>query len=158
MQVRSLKPINLAVLAALATIVASVSTNTEAAPLLNYKSDNTVESALGDAKPGTTGFLNLESNVSETYSGENAEVDSLTFINKTEGTNSLVFIKGGTFSVSKLKTLSFLTDKILSGNPVTNNAGIQLTSTGKVNVDNIAQVNFGSQDKRFEADQGYKCI
>ena len=154
MQVRSLKPINLAVLAALATIVASVSTNTEAAPLLNYKSDNTVESALGDAKPGTTGFLNLESNVSETYSGENAEVDSLTFINKTEGTNSLVFIKGGTFSVSKLKTLSFLTDKILSGNPVTNNAGIQLTSTGKVNVDNIAQVNFGSQDKRFEADQG----
>lgn len=45
MQVRSLKPINLAVLAALATIVASVSTNTEAAPLLNYKSDNTVESA-----------------------------------------------------------------------------------------------------------------
>ena len=154
MLVRSLKPINLAVLAALATIVASVSTNTEAAPLLNYKSDNTVESALGDAKPGTTGFLNLESNVSETYSGENAEVDSLTFINKTEGTNSLVFIKGGTFSVSKLKTLSFLTDKILSGNPVTNNAGIQLTSTGKVNVDNIAQVNFGSQDKRFEADQG----
>lgn len=154
MQVRSLKPINLAVLAALATIVASVSTNTEAAPLLNYKSDNTVESALGDAKPGTTGFLDLESNVSETYSGENAEVDTLTFINKTEGTNSLVFIKGGTFSVSNLKTLSFLTDKILSGNPVTNNAGIQLTSTGKVNVDNIAQVNFGSQDKRFEADQG----
>lgn len=154
MQVRSLKPINLAVLAALATIVTSVSTNTEAAPLLNYKSDNTVESALGDAKPGTTGFLDLESNVSETYSGENAEVDTLTFINKTEGTNSLVFIKGGTFSVSNLKTLSFLTDQILSGKPASNNAGIQLINGGKVNVDNVRQVNFGSLDKRFEADQG----
>lgn len=154
MQVRSLKPINLAVLAALATIVTSVSTNTEAAPLLNYKSDNTVESALGDAKPGTTGFLDLESNVSETYSGENAEVDTLTFINKTEGTNSLVFIKGGTFSISNLKTLSFLTDQILSGKPASNNAGIQLINGGKVNVDNVRQVNFGSLDKRFEADQG----
>lgn len=151
MQVRSLKPINLAVLAALATIVASVSTNTEAAPLLNYKSDNTVESALGDAKPGTTGFLNLGSNVSETYSGENAEVDSLTFINKSENTNSLVYVSGGSFSVSKLKTLSFLTDKILSGQAA---AGIQLNESGKVNVDNVGLVNFGSQDKRFEGDQG----
>lgn len=108
MQVRSLKPINLAVLAALATIVASVSTNTEAAPLLNYKSDNTVESALGDAKPGTTGFLNLESNVSETYSGENAEVDSLTFINKTEGTNSLVFYKGRNIFSQQAQNIKFL--------------------------------------------------
>lgn len=45
MQVRSLKPINLAVLAALATIVASVSSNTEAA-VLEYKSNNIVESAM----------------------------------------------------------------------------------------------------------------
>lgn len=153
MQVRTLKPINLAVLAALATIVASVSSNTQAAGL-EYESDKIVQSAIDDAIPGKTGFLNLESEAKVTYTGKNAEVDTLTFINKTEGTNSLVFIKGGTFSVSNLKTLSFLTDKILSGNQATNNAGIQLTSKGKVNVDNIDQVNFGSQDKRFEADQG----
>ncbi|WP_165652948.1 autotransporter outer membrane beta-barrel domain-containing protein [Sutterella wadsworthensis] len=151
MQVRSLKPINLAVLAALATIVASVSSNTEAASLLNYKSNNIVESALGEANPGTTGFLNLGSNISETYSGENAEVDSLTFINKSENTNSFVYISGGSFSVSNLKTLSFLTDKILSGKAA---AGIQLNDYGKVNVNTVGQVSFGSQDKRFEGDQG----
>lgn len=151
MQVRSLKPINLAVLAALATIVASVSSNTEAASLLNYKSNNIVESALGEANPGTTGFLNLGSNISETYSGENAEVDSLTFINKSENTNSFVYISGGSFSVSNLKTLSFLTDKILSGKAA---AGIQLNAYGKVNVNTVGQVSFGSQDKRFEGDQG----
>ncbi|WP_456119662.1 autotransporter outer membrane beta-barrel domain-containing protein [Sutterella wadsworthensis] len=151
MQVRSLKPINLAVLAALATIVASVSSNTEAASLLNYKSNNIVESALGEANPGTTGFLNLGSNISETYSGENAEVDALTFINKSENTNSFVYISGGSFSVSNLKTLSFLTDKILSGKAA---AGIQLNDYGKVNVNTVGQVSFGSQDKRFEGDQG----
>lgn len=151
MQVRSLKPINLAVLAALATIVASVSSNTEAASLLNYKSNNIVESALGEANPGTTGFLNLGSNISETYSGENAEVDSLTFINKSENTNSFIYISGGSFSVSNLKTLSFLTDKILSGKAA---AGIQLNDYGKVNVNTVGQVSFGSQDKRFEGDQG----
>lgn len=151
MQVRSLKPINQAVLAALATIVASVSSNTEAASLLNYKSNNIVESALGEANPGTTGFLNLGSNISETYSGENAEVDSLTFINKSENTNSFVYISGGSFSVSNLKTLSFLTDKILSGKAA---AGIQLNDYGKVNVNTVGQVSFGSQDKRFEGDQG----
>lgn len=151
MQVRSLKPINLAVLAALATIVASVSSNTEAASLLNYKSNNIVESALGEANPGTTGFLNLGSNISETYSGENAEVDSLTFINKSENTSSFVYISGGSFSVSNLKTLSFLTDKILSGKAA---AGIQLNDYGKVNVNTVGQVSFGSQDKRFEGDQG----
>lgn len=153
MQVRSLKPINLAVLAAIATIVASVSSNTQAAGL-EYESDKIVQSAIDDAIPGKTGFLNLGSEAKVTYTGKSAEVDTLTFINKTEGTNSLVFITGGTFAVSNLKTLSFLTDKILSGHPATNNAGIQLTSTGKVNVDNVGQVNFGSQDKRFEADQG----
>lgn len=153
MQVRSLKPINLAVLAALATIVASVSSNTEASGL-EYESDKIVQSAIDDAIPGSTGFLNLGSEAKVTYTGKNAEVDTLTFINKTEGTNSLVFINGGTFSVSNLKTLSFLTDQILSGKPASNNAGIQLINGGKVNVDNVRQVNFGSQDKRFEADQG----
>lgn len=153
MQVRSLKPINLAVLAALATIVASVSSNTEASGL-EYESDKIVQSATDDAIPGSTGFLNLGSEAKVTYTGKNAEVDTLTFINKTEGTNSLVFINGGTFSVSNLKTLSFLTDQILSGKPASNNAGIQLINGGKVNVDNVRQVNFGSQDKRFEADQG----
>ena len=119
MQVRSLKPINLAVLAALATIVASVSSNTEAA-VLEYKSNNIVESALGNADAGQYGFLTLiGSDANETYKGSDGEVDSLTFINKADGTNSLVFINGG-----------------------------------KVNVDNVRQVNFGSQDKRFEADQG----
>ncbi|WP_337751645.1 autotransporter outer membrane beta-barrel domain-containing protein [Sutterella wadsworthensis] len=154
MQVRSLKPINLAVLAALATIVASVSSNTEAA-VLEYKSNNIVESALGNADAGQYGFLTLiGSDANETYKGSDGEVDSLTFINKVDGTNSIVFINGGTFSVSNLKTLSFLTDKILSGHPATNNAGIQLTNRGKVNVDNVRQVNFGSKDKRFKADQG----
>lgn len=154
MQVRSLKPINLAVLAALATIVASVSSNTEAA-VLEYKSNNIVESALGNVDAGQYGFLTLiGSDANENYKGSDGEVDSLTFINKVDGTNSLVFINGGTFAVSNLKTLSFLTDKILSGDSATNNAGIQLTNKGKVNVDNIGQVNFGSRDKRFEADQG----
>lgn len=154
MQVRSLKPINLAVLAALATIVASVSSNTEAA-VLEYKSNNIVESALGNADAGQYGFLTLiGSDANETYKGSDGEVDSLTFINKADGTNSLVFINGGTFSVSNLKTLSFLTDQILSGKSASNNAGIQLINGGKVNVDNVRQVNFGSQDKRFEADQG----
>lgn len=154
MQVRSLKPINLAVLAALATIVASVSSNTEAA-VLEYKSNNIVESALGNVDAGQYGFLTLiGSDANETYEGSDGEVDSLTFINKVDGTNSLVFINGGTFSVSNLKTLSFLTDQILSGKPASNNAGIQLINGGKVNVDNVRQVNFGSQDKRFEADQG----
>lgn len=154
MQVRSLKPINLAVLAALATIVASVSSNTEAA-VLEYKSNNIIESALGNADAGQYGFLTLiGSDANETYKGSDGEVDSLTFINKADGTNSLVFINGGTFSVSNLKTLSFLTDQILSGKPASNNAGIQLINGGKVNVDNVRQVNFGSQDKRFEADQG----
>ena len=147
------QPINLAVLAALATIVASVSTNTQAAAL-EYEPNKIVQGALDGATPGSTGFLNLGSEAKVTYTGKNAEVDTLTFINKTEGTNSLIFIEGGTFSVSNLKTLSFLTDQILSGNPATNNAGIQLTSKGKVNVDNIGQVNFGSKNKRFEADQG----
>lgn len=150
MQVRSLKPINLAVLAALATIVASVSTNTEAAGL-EYESDKIVQSAIDDAIPGSTGFLNLGSEAKVTYTGKNAEVDSLTFINKSENTNSLVYISGGSFSVSKLKTLSFLTDKILSGQAA---AGIQLNDHGKVNVNNVGQVSFGSQGKRFEADQG----
>ena len=154
MQVRSLKPINLAVLAALATIVASVSSNTEAA-VLKYKSNNIVESALGNADAGQYGFLTLiGSDANETYKGSDGEVDSLTFINKVDGTNSLVFINGGTFSVSNLKTLSFLTEQILSGKPASNNAGLQLINGGKVNVDNVRQVNFGSQDKRFEADQG----
>jgi len=154
MQVRSLKPINLAVLAALATIVVSVSSNTEAA-VLEYKSNNIVESALGNVDAGQYGFLTLiGSDANETYKGSDGEVDSLTFINKVDGTNSLVFINGGTFSVSNLKTLSFLTDQILSGKPASNNAGIQLINGGKVNVDNVRQVNFGSLDKRFEADQG----
>jgi serine protease pic autotransporter len=150
MQVRSLKPINLAVLAALATIVASVSSNTQAAGL-EYESDKIVQSAIDDAIPGSTGFLNLGSEAKVTYTGKNAEVDSLTFINKSENTNSLVYISGGSFSVSNLKILRFLTEKILSGNAA---AGIQLNDHGKVNVNNVGHVSFGSQDKRLEGDQG----
>ena len=66
------------------------------------------------------GFLYLNKK-GETYSGQNASSDTLSFVNKTTGTNSLVYLTGtgGSLTVSKLSELNFSTEERLmlqSGN------------------------------------------
>ena len=156
MQVLQFKTVHLAVIGAIASAFGMAAGNVNAEPLLTYESNKVVDGALSGANPGTQGFLYLYKK-GETYSGKNASSDTLSFVNDKTGTNSLVYLTGdgSSLTVSKLSELSFSTEERLFGQAGedADNLGILVSYKGAFSVTDVQQVNFGTQNKRFQGDQ-----
>lgn len=156
MQVLQFKTVHLAVIGAIASVFGMAAENINAEPLLTYEQNKVVDNALSNADAGTQGFLYLNKK-GETYSGKNASSDTLSFVNKTTGTNSLVYLTGtgGSLTVSKLSELNFSTEERLIGKAgnSADNVAILVNYNGSLSVTDVQQVNFGTQNKRFQGDQ-----
>ena len=156
MQVLQFKTVHLAVIGAIASAFGMAAGHVNAEPLLTYESNKVVDGALSDANVGTQGFLS-PNKTAETYTGKNPTADTLSFVNKTTGTNSLVFLKGegSSLTVSKLSELNFSTEERLYGQAGVdaNNVAILVSDKGAFSVTDVQQVNFGTQNKRFQGDQ-----
>lgn len=156
MQVLQFKTVHLAVIGAIASVFGMAAENINAEPLLTYEQNKVVDNVLSNADAGTQGFLYLNKK-GETYSGQNASSDTLSFVNKTTGTNSLVYLTGtgGSLTVSKLSELNFSTEERLIGKAGNgaDNVAILVNYNGSLSVTDVQQVNFGTQNKRFQGDQ-----
>lgn len=156
MQVLQFKTVHLAVIGAIASVFGMAAENINAESLLTYEQNKVVDNALSNADAGTQGFLYLNKK-GETYSGQNASSDTLSFVNKTTGTNSLVYLTGtgGSLTVSKLSELNFSTEERLIGKAGNgaDNVAILVNYNGSLSVTDVQQVNFGTQNKRFQGDQ-----
>ena len=156
MQVLQFKTVHLAVIGAIASAFGMAAENINAEPLLTYESNKVVDGALPNANAGTQGFLS-PNKAAETYTGKNPTTDTLSFVNKDKGTNSLVYLagEGSSLTVSKLSELNFSTEERLFGQAGSkaNNVAILVSSKGAFSVADVQQVNFGTQNKRFQGDQ-----
>lgn len=156
MQVLQFKTVHLAVIGAIASSFGMAAGNVNAEPLLTYESNKVVDGALSDANVGTQGFLS-PNKTAESYTGQNPTADTLSFVNKTTGTNSLVYLTGdgSSLTVSKLSELNFSTEERLFGQAgkYANNVAILVSYKGAFSVTDVQQVNFGTQNKRFQGDQ-----
>lgn len=156
MQVLQFKTVHLAVIGAIASVFGMAAENINAEPLLTYEQNKVVDNVLSNADAGTQGFLYLNKK-GETYSDQNASSDTLSFVNKTTGTNSLVYLTGtgGSLTVSKLSELNFSTEERLIGKAGNgaDNVAILVNYNGSLSVTDVQQVNFGTQNKRFQGDQ-----
>ena len=156
MQVLQFKTVHLAVIGAIASAFGMAAGNVNAEPLLTYESNKVVDGALSDAIVGTQGFLS-PNKTAETYTGQNPTADILSFVNKDTGTNSLVYLTGdgSSLTVSKLSELNFSTEERLFGQAGkdANNVAILVSYKGAFAVTDVQQVNFGTQNKRFQGDQ-----
>ena len=116
MQVLQFKTVHLAVIGAIASAFGMAAENINAEPLLTYESNKVVDGALPNANAGTQGFLS-PNKAAETYTGKNPTTDTLSFVNKDKGTNSLVYLagEGSSLTVSKLSELNFSTEERLFG-------------------------------------------
>ena len=156
MQVLQFKTVHLAVIGAIASAFGMAAGNVNAEPLLTYDSHKVVDGALSDANVGTQGFLSPNKKA-ETYTGQNPTADTLSFVNKTTGTNSLVYLtgEGSSLTVSKLSELNFSTEERLYGKAGVdaNNVAILVSDKSAFSVSDVQQVNFGTQIKRFQGDQ-----
>ena len=156
MQVLQFKTVHLAVIGAIASSFGMAAGNVNAEPLLTYESNKVVDGALSDANVGTQGFLS-PNKTAESYTGQNPTADTLSFVNKTTGTNSLVYLTGdgSSLTVSKLSELNFSTEERLFGQAGkdANNVAILVSYKGAFSVTDVQQVNFGTQNKRFQGDQ-----
>lgn len=156
MQVLQFKTVHLAVIGAIASAFGMAAENINAEPLLTYESNKVVDGALPNANAGTQGFLS-PNKAAETYTGKNPTTDTLSFVNKDKGTNSLVYLagEGSSLTVSKLSELNFSTEERLYGKAGddANNVAILVSDKGAFSVTEVQQVNFGTQNKRFQGDQ-----
>ena len=156
MQVLQFKTVHLAVIGAIASAFGMAAGNVNAETLLTYESNKVVDGALSDAIVGTQGFLS-PNKTAETYTGQNPTADILSFVNKDTGTNSLVYLTGdgSSLTVSKLSELNFSTEERLFGQAGkdANNVAILVSYKGAFAVTDVQQVNFGTQNKRFQGDQ-----
>ena len=156
MQVLQFKTVHLAVIGAIASAFGMAAENINAEPLLTYESNKVVDGALSNANAGTQGFLS-PNKAAETYTGKNPTADTLSFVNKDTGTNSLVYLtgEGSSLTVSKLSELNFSTEERLYGKAGddANNVAILVSDKGAFSVTEVQQVNFGTQNKRFQGDQ-----